>query len=86
MARLWINNLSPDVGDNDVTNFLQRYGFPPHARINAVADEQGRRRAVVLTYEGIDEQVLRNLQPRVHGVYFMGSTLHVQVAPPARRG
>lgn len=85
MARMWINNLAPDVTEAELADFLRRYGFPPHASSEVVGAGDGGRRAMVVTFSGVDEETLRQLQPRVHGVFFRGTTLHVQVAPPARR-
>ena len=84
MARLWINNLSPAVNDEELRSFLQRYGFPEPDALTDVAGEDGQRRAVVATYADVDEHALRQLQPRIHGVFFKDRTLHVQVAPPQR--
>ncbi len=86
MARMWINNVSDETSDADLVDFIGRYGFPPPASSSSIAGALPQRRAVVLTFDGIDEETLRRLQPRIHGVFFQGSTLHVQVAPPARKG
>ncbi len=86
MARLWINNVSDEVSDADLVSFLGRYGFPTPSVSSSFAGALPQRRAVVVTFDGVDEETLRRLQPRIHGVFFQGSTLHVQVAPPARQG
>lgn len=85
MARLWISNVSDEVSDEDLLSFLDRYGFPPPKASSSVAGAIVQRRALGVTFEGVDEEALRRLQPRVHGVFFQGSTLRLRVAPPARK-
>ncbi|MDZ7651758.1 MAG: RNA-binding protein [Burkholderiaceae bacterium] len=81
MARLWINNLPPDATEDEVAGLLEKYGFPP---FDSLAPVPGERLAAVLTFDTVDEDLLRRLQPRLHGVYFREHVLNVQVAPPPR--
>jgi RNA recognition motif. (a.k.a. RRM, RBD, or RNP domain) len=81
MARLWINNLPPDTDEDELAALLEKYGFPPFDRLVPVP---GARPATVLTFDAVDEEMLRRLQPRLHGVCFRDHVLNVQVAPPAR--
>jgi len=60
MSRLWINNLPPDVTEDELAALLEKYGFPPFDRLTPMP---GERLAAVLTFEGVDEDLLRRLQP-----------------------
>jgi RNA recognition motif-containing protein len=81
MSRLWISNLPPDANAEEMLALLTKYGFPPFVDMTVMP---GSRPAAVFTFDGVDEETLRQLQPRVHGLYVRERTLHVQVAPPAR--
>lgn len=81
MARLWINNAPPDATEDELAALLEKYGFPPFDGLTQVP---GAQPAVVLTFDAVDEDLLRRLQPRLHGVSFRDHVLNVQVAPPRR--
>jgi hypothetical protein len=81
MARLWINNLPPDANEDELAVLLEKYGFPPFDGLSPVP---GARLAAVLTFDAVNEELLRRLQPRLHGVSYRDHVLHVQVAPPER--
>jgi RNA recognition motif-containing protein len=81
MARLWINNLPPDATEDELAALLEKYGFPPFDQLTPVP---GERMAAILEFNEVDEDLLRRLQPRLHGVFFRDHTLNVQVAPPPR--
>jgi hypothetical protein len=42
-------------------------------------------KAVVLSFDGMDEELLRRLQPRIHNVFVGDRTIRAHVAPPARQ-
>jgi hypothetical protein len=81
MARLWINNLPSDASEDELAALLEKYGFPP---FDALTPMPGARLTAVLTFDAVDEELLRRLQPRLHGVSFRDHVLNVQVAPPPR--
>jgi hypothetical protein len=83
MARLWLSNIPDDVTDDEIAGWLEKYGFPPCDEIQRVAGD-GSRPAAVISFPDLDEETLRRLQPRIHGVYVRNKTLHAQVAPPPR--
>jgi hypothetical protein len=84
MARLWLNNLPPEFSEDDLVSMLEKYGFPPFDALEQMPDNaQGR--SVVLTFDGVDEELLRRLQPRIQNLYVGERTIRVHVAPPARR-
>jgi RNA recognition motif-containing protein len=81
MARLFINNLPPDFTEDELAALLEKYGFPAYDEFTAMP---GARVAAVLAYNDLDEDLLRKLQPRLHGVFVREHVLHVQVASPPR--
>ncbi|RQH07161.1 RNA-binding protein [Paraburkholderia dinghuensis] len=83
MADLWIGNVEADVSSEELSEFLGRYGFPPFDAIQYMPGS-GERPAVVLTFENVDIEALRMLQPRIHNLYWKNRTIVVQVVPPRR--
>jgi hypothetical protein len=83
MADLWIGNINADASDEEITEFLGRYGFPAFDHIRREPGT-GARPAVILSFSGLDENALRLLQPRVHSVFWKDREIVVQVMPPRR--
>ncbi|MFN9029767.1 MAG: RNA recognition motif domain-containing protein [Betaproteobacteria bacterium] len=83
MARLWLNNLPPNFGEDDIAALLEKYGFPPFDHLEQMP-ENAQGRAAVLSFDEIDEELLQRLQPRVNNLYVDGQTIRVLVAPPQR--
>lgn len=78
MADLFVGNIDADVAEDDIREFLVKYGFPPFDGIAHVPGE-GSRPAVVLTFEGTDAELLRRLQPRVHNMFWKNRKINVHV-------
>ncbi|MFL9913790.1 RNA recognition motif domain-containing protein [Paraburkholderia sp. RL17-337-BIB-A] len=78
MADLWIGNIETGTSDQEIKEFLTRYGFPPFDRIKHIPGE-GSRPAVVVNFEGLDPEMLRRLQPRVHNMFWKKRKINVQV-------
>ena len=83
MAILWLSNLPADVTDEEISGWLEKYGFPPCDEITRVPGD-GSRPAAVVAFADVDEETLRRLQPRINGVFVRNKTISAQVAPPAR--
>ncbi|TDN57793.1 RNA-binding protein [Paraburkholderia sp. BL10I2N1] len=83
MADLWLANVEADTSEDEIKEFLGRYGFPPFDRIQYVPGT-GERPAVILTFSEASEEALRLLQPRVHNLFWRNRTINVQVMPPER--
>jgi hypothetical protein len=79
MASLWIANIAPGTSDDELKEFLARYGFPAFTAIEHVPGD-GSRPAALVKFEGVDAEVLRPLQPRVDRMFWKGRTLSVQLA------
>ena len=78
MARLLLTNLDPAATDDEIREFLVKYGFPPGGEI--VHEEgTGSRPSVIVTFAGIDASVLSGAQDRVHGMYWKKRELTARV-------
>jgi hypothetical protein len=80
MADLWVGNIEENTSDQEIRDFLCRYGFPPFDTIQRV-EGTGDRPAVVLGFNEVAAHVLHSLQPRVHNMFWKNHTLVVQVVP-----
>jgi hypothetical protein len=69
MARLLLGNVEPGTTDDEIRDFLVKYGFPP---FDAISHEpgDGSRPSVVLTFSGLDASGLFKLQQRVQDMYW----------------
>jgi hypothetical protein len=80
MADLWVGNVEDDTSDDEIREFLVKYGFPSFDEIQRYSGT-GTRPAVVLTFNGTTSDALRSLQPRVHDIFWKDRTIVVQVMP-----
>lgn len=80
MADLWIGNVEDDTSDDEIREFLVKYGFPSFDGIQRYSGT-GKRPAVVLSFNGTSPEALRSLQPRVHDMFWKDRTIVVQVMP-----
>jgi hypothetical protein len=69
MMHLMLGNIEPGTSDDEIQEFLVKYGFPPYDEIQQVPGE-GSRPAVVVTFNSLDPETLRILQPRIHDVFW----------------
>ena len=83
MANLWMENVDADTSEAEIKEFLNRYGFPPFDAIQYVPGT-GQHPAVVLSFNHVEEEALRLLQPRIHNIFWRDRTIAVQVIPPER--
>lgn len=78
MADLWIGNVEPGTTDQEIEEFLSKYGFPPFDAITHIAGE-GSRPAILLSFGSVGPETLRRLQPRVHNMFWKNRKIVVQV-------
>jgi hypothetical protein len=69
MVHLMLGNIEPGTSDDEIREFLVKYGFPPYDEIEHVAGD-GSRPAVALTFNLLDPEALRILQPRIHDLFW----------------
>jgi hypothetical protein len=78
MTRLLLGNIEPGTSEEEVADFLHKYGFPAYDRIEQVPGD-GSRPAVLLTYLGVTESALEKLRPRVHEMFWKSRKLNVMI-------
>ena len=78
MSRLWLVNIEPGTSDEEIRDFLVKYGFPAFDSIEH-EEGDGTRPAAMLTFDGLDPTALGQLQERVHNMYWKKRKLGAQV-------
>jgi len=78
MALLMLSNLHPDTTEEQVKEFLDRYGVPPFDEIE-FQEGDGTRPAATLTFASIDAAALRQYVQRIHGVFWNGHKINALV-------
>ena len=78
MAALWIGNIAPDTTDEELKAFLEKYGFPAFDAIERMPGD-GSRPAAVLRFDTTPALALRQLQSRVHNLFWKQRRLNVEV-------
>jgi hypothetical protein len=78
MARLWLGNIESGTSDEEIREFLMKYGFPAFTEIQHVADD-GPRPAVVLTFPNVPAEALRHAKERVHDLYWRKGRVVAQI-------
>ena len=78
MSRLLLANIEPGTSDEEIQEFLEKYGFPPADEIEH-ADGDGTRPSVLLSFDELDVAALEMLQQRVHGMFWKKRELSAQI-------
>lgn len=78
MSILMLSNLHPDTTEEQVKDFLQRYGFPPYDTYER-QEGDGTRPSVTLTFQTVDLATLQPLVPRIHAVFWNGHKINALV-------
>jgi RNA recognition motif-containing protein len=78
MAKVWVGNVAPEVTDDELRTFLEKYGFPEPGQITRVGSE-GPRPAASVEFPGKTTGELAEFARRIHDVFWRGHRLHVQV-------
>ncbi|MBY4948021.1 RNA-binding protein [Cupriavidus respiraculi] len=78
MPLMMLTNVDAGASDEEIGQFLTRYGFPPHDRLEHI-DGDGSRPSVQLTYNAVDDAALHKLRDRIHGMFWKGHKLSVVV-------
>jgi RNA recognition motif-containing protein len=80
MGDLWVGNVDESTTDEEIRDFLCKYGLPRSDSIERVAGT-GDRPAAVVRFDAVEPHVLRTFQPRIHNMFWKGHKLVVQVMP-----
>jgi hypothetical protein len=78
MVHLMLGNIDPGTSDDEIQEFLVRYGFPPYDEIEHV-DSEGPRPAVTLTFNSLDPLILGTLQSRIHDLFWKNRRVSASV-------
>jgi hypothetical protein len=73
-----IGNVDPGATDDEIKQFLVKYGFPEYDGIEHIPGD-GSRPAVLLTFADATSESLRSLQSRVQDLFWHNRKINVQV-------
>jgi hypothetical protein len=74
--KLWIGNIAPGTTDEELREFVAKYGIATVETIEHVPGD-GSRPAAVLDVAATPEALMKVTQ-RINGMYWKGRTLNVQ--------
>jgi hypothetical protein len=76
--KMWIGNIDPEASDQDLRDFLAKYCA---ATLGGIEREpgDGTRPAAVVDFPGSAGEEVREFQRRLHGMFWRGRTINVQV-------
>jgi len=74
VTELLLQPIEDAITEEDIADFLTRYGFPPFTAIRRVAGT-GSRPAVLLAFSDLQPEALRLLQARIHRVFWNDRTV-----------
>ena len=80
MAELMLGNVEESVTDEEIGEFLGRYGFPQFSTIERIPGA-GSRPAALVRFDDASADSLRNLQPRIHNLFWNGRTISALLLP-----
>lgn len=78
MAALLINHIDESTSDEEIREFLVKYGFPSFDHIERVPST-GSRPAVLVRFNECSAPELRDLLPRIHQVFWKQHTISALV-------
>ncbi|WP_267225437.1 hypothetical protein [Dyella silvae] len=78
MLRLLLGNIEPGTSDEEIGEFLAKYGFPAWEAIEHVPGD-GSRPAVMLSFGGISSNALEKLSERIHHMFWKGRELNAMI-------
>ncbi|MBB5462444.1 RNA-binding protein [Paraburkholderia sp. Cpub6] len=80
MAELLLGNVEETVSDEELDEFLQRYGFPPFDSIERVPAGSGQPIAL-LRFSDLSSEALNLLRSRIHNMFWKDRTISAQILP-----
>lgn len=78
MAELLLGNVETGTSDDEIKEFLVKYGFPAFDAIEHMPGD-GSRPAVLLTFKDVAPETLRSLQPRIQNMFWKNRKINAQV-------
>jgi hypothetical protein len=80
MTQLLLGNVEENVRDDEINEFLQRYGFPPFDSIERVPAGSGQPIALV-RFSDLSSEALNLLRSRIHNMFWKDHTISAQILP-----
>ncbi|KAA1000948.1 RNA-binding protein [Paraburkholderia panacisoli] len=80
MAELLLGNVEESVTDEEIGEFLIRYGFPQFSEIRRVPGA-GSRPAALVIFNDVTADGLRILQSRIHNLFWKDRTISALLLP-----
>jgi hypothetical protein len=80
MAELMLGNVETSVTDEEIGEFLIRYGFPQCDSIRRIPGT-GSRPSAVVNFDGLAADRLRILQSRIHNLFWKDRTITALLLP-----
>ena len=78
--KMWIGNIAPGTSDDELREFLKKYGIDTVASIEHVEGD-GSRPAAVIDVAATPDSLMKVTQ-RLNGMFWKGRTLVVQSTTP----
>ncbi|HXD07855.1 MAG TPA: RNA-binding protein [Burkholderiaceae bacterium] len=78
MARLLLGNVENEATDEEIREFLKKYGFPAFEGIERVPGS-GERPSVIVNFGDVDAAEINKLQPRIQDLFWHNRTINAQV-------
>ena len=78
MAVLFLGNIDAGTTDEEVRDFLIKYGLPAYDEIEHVQGD-GTHPGVTLIFNELEPEALRKLQPRISGMFWKGHKISAMV-------
>lgn len=78
MTRMLLANVATETTDEEIGEFLVKYGFPAYSAIERVPGD-GSRPAVMISFDEIDGAALDRLKSRIHEIYWKKRKISVRV-------
>lgn len=83
MAKLLLGNVEEGVPDEEIREFLQRYGFPPFDSIERLPAGSGSPLAL-LGFGDLTPEALDLLRSRIHNMFWREKRISAQMLPQRR--
>lgn len=78
MSELLLGNVDSTASDDEIKQFLVKYGFPAFDAIEHMPGD-GSRPSVLLTFNDVAPEALRTLQPRIQNMFWKNRKISAQV-------
>ena len=78
MSGMLLANVDPGATDDEIRDFLVKYGFPPYSAIEHFEGD-GSQPSVLVSFEGLDPAKLQALQGRIDHVFWKHRELRVRI-------